>query len=167
MKKQYFFIALFLLICLLIYLFYRTDKTVVNEVVIRAISWDTYLSLRDSVKRILPLNEFIIYSLPEGLWAFCITLTSLPYYLQVNKSRIDCKYIPLVWCVGLEIAQLFHVTNGRFDPMDISVTVIFWMIALLGFDGDLEKQHLMTPINGRRMLCFLTYGIIYLAHVAQ
>lgn len=165
MKKHYYFIIASLLVSLAIYLFYRTEKTVVNEVVIRTISFDQYDSLRQAVNRFLPLNEFVIYSLPGGLWTFCITLTSRPYYIQQKNWRIDCLVVPLLCCIGLEIAQLFHITNGRFDPMDIWVTFFFWAIAATAFHDKVDKQNLLTPINGKRMVCFVSYGIVYLAHV--
>jgi hypothetical protein len=70
-------------------------------------------------------------------------------------------------CIGLEIAQLLHVTKGRFDPMDIWVTILFWAIAAFAFDDKVDKQDLLTPINERRMVCFVSYGIVYLAHVLE
>ena len=167
MKKNYYLVVASLLVSLAIYLFYRTDKTVVNEILIRTISFDNYVALRHAVSRFLPLNEFVIYSLPEGLWTFCITLTSRPYYIQRKSLRIDCVVVPLICCIGLEIAQLLHITKGRFDPMDIWATIFFWGIAAFAFGNKVNKQNLLTPINGRRMVCFISYGIVYLAHVLE
>src|SRR5690349_19985466 len=113
MKKHYSFITASLLLSLASNLIYRTDKTVVNAVAIRTISFDNYVSLRQAINRYFPLNNFVIYSLPEGLWAFSITLTSKPYFIQQKNRRIDCRFAPLVCCIGLEIAQLLHVTKGR------------------------------------------------------
>jgi hypothetical protein len=140
---------------------------VVNEIVIRTISFDTYATLRKVVIRFLPLNELVIYSLPEGLWVFCITLTSKPYYIQQENRRINCAVIPLLFCVGLEVFQLLHFTSGRFDLMDILVSVIFWLIAAFSFDDEPNKQNILTPLNGRTMVCFITYGIVYLSHVLE
>lgn len=167
MKKHYYFITAALLVSLAIYLFYRTEKTVVNEVVIRTISFDHYVSLRQSVNRFLPLNEFVIYSLPGGLWTFCTTLTSKPYYIRQKNMQMDCVVAPLIFSIGLEITQLLHLTKGRFDPMDIWATLSFWAIAVFAFREKLEKQNLLAPINGSRMVCFLSYGVVYLAHVLE
>jgi hypothetical protein len=167
MKKQYCLIAASLLLSLAIYLFYRTDKTVINEVVIRTISFGHYESLRHAVSRYFPLNEFVIYSVPGGLWTFCITLTSRPYYIQQGSWRIDCVVAPLICTIGLEITQLLHLTKGRFDPMDIWVALFFWAVAVFAFPDKAEKQNLLTPINGKRMVCFLSYCIVYLAHVLE
>jgi hypothetical protein len=167
MKKHYYVITASLLVSFAIYLFYRTDKTVVNEVVIRTISYDHYTSLRQSVNRFLPLNAFVIYSLPGGLWTFCITLISKPYYIRQKNWRMDCVVAPLIFCIGLEITQLLHLTKGRFDPIDIWATICFWAIAVFAFRDKTDKQNLVRPINGKRMLCFLSYGIVYLAHVLE
>lgn len=167
MRKLYYFILAPLLLSLFIYLFYRTEKTVVNEIVIRAISFDTYATLRKVVNRLLPLNELVIYSLPEGLWVFCITLTSRPYYILQENRRINCVVVPLIVFVGLELAQLLHFTNGRFDPMDILVSALFWFIAAFAFDDKLDKQNILIPLNGRKLVCFLTYVIVYLSHVME
>ena len=167
MRTRYCFIVAALLVSLFIYLFYRTEKTVVNELLIRAISFDNYTSLKKAITGFLPLNELIIYSLPEGLWVFCITLTSTPFYIRSKNRKINGVVIPIVFCIGLELCQLLHFTRGRFDYMDILVSVIFWLIAVFAFEDKLEKQNILTPLNGRRVVCFMTYGIVYLSHVLE
>jgi len=167
MKKQYVLIGLSLLISLFIYLFYRTERTVVNELVIRLISVETYMNLKTSILRILPLNDVAVYSLPEGLWMFCITLTSKPYYIRLNGWRIDCVCIPLIFCLTLEMLQLLHVTNGRFDLMDIGIFVLFWLLGRFKLNEGVEKRHLWTQMNGKTWVCLSSYGIVYLAHVLK
>ena len=167
MKRKYIFICVSLLISLFIYLFYRTEKTVVNEIVIRMISYETYTSLKAHIVKLLPLNDIVIYSLPEGLWVFCITLTSKPYYIRLNNWRIDCVFIPLVFCFGLEIFQLFHLTNGRFDCMDIGISTIFWLIGNYAFSDKADKQNILASLNSKSMVCIATYCIVYLSHVIK
>jgi hypothetical protein len=165
MKKEYILIGISLLISLFIYLFYRTEKTLVNELVIRLISVEAYTRLKAVIVHTLPLNNVVIYSLPEGLWIFCITLTSKPYYIGRNTWRMDCIYIPLIFCFSLEILQLFHVTNGRFDIMDIGIFVLFWLLGRYGLPDSPGKQHIFTRVNSNTFVCWVSYGIVYLAHV--
>lgn len=167
MKKNYLLIGLSLLISLFIYLFYRTERTVINEMLIRVISAGTYAGLRGAVAHNLPLNDIVIYSLPEGLWIFCITLTSQPYFVRVNGRRVDCVYFPLIFCISLELLQLVHVTNGRFDWMDILVSVLFWLAGRYLLKNTGEKKHILTDVNIRTLICLLSYGIVYLAHVVK
>lgn len=167
MRKQYAFIIASLLVSLFIYVFYRTEKTVVNELLIRSISFDTYAALKREIIRILPLHAFVIYSLPEGLWVFCITLTSKPYYIQQEKLRIQGVMIPILFCVGLEIFQWLHFTNGRFDLNDIGVSLVGWLLAVVAFDDKVAKQNILTPMNGNRIVCLGSYGVVYLSHVLE
>lgn len=167
MSRKYIFICVSLLISLFIYLFYRTDRTVVNEIVIRMISFGTYTMLKAHIVKVLPFNDIVVYSLPEGLWVFCITLTSKPYYIKLNNWRMDCVFIPLIFCFGLEILQLFHITNGRFDLMDIGISAIFWLIGNYAFSDRSDKQNILTSLNSKTMVCLASYCIVYLAHVIK
>lgn len=165
MKKEYVFIGASLLISLFIYLFYRTDQTLINELVARLISVAAYTRLKATISHNLPLSDILVYSLPEGLWIFCITLTSKPFYIDLNGQRINCVYIPLIFCFSLEILQLFHVTNGRFDFMDIAFFVLFWLLGNYSLQGSLEKKHILSSVNSKTYVFLASYAIVYLAHV--
>jgi hypothetical protein len=164
-RKQYFFIILCLLISLFIYLFYRTEKTIINEIFIAIISFDSFIELRSSIKNVIPLNEHIIYSLPEGLWVFCITLTSKHLFLKVDSRKINLVYFPLIFSIGLELFQLLHLTNGRFDFWDIAFSLVFWIIAyyLSPYKG--KRQNILNPFNFKSFICVISYLIVHLAHV--
>jgi hypothetical protein len=164
-KKNYFLIVLSLLISLFIYLFYRTEKTVVNEIFISLISFEKFLELRKTITNILSLNEHIIYSLPEGLWVFCITLTSKHLFLKVGNSEINLLFLPLIFSIGLELFQLLHLTNGQFDIWDIAFSVISWFIANYLITHKSTKQNILHPFSTRSFICLFSYLIVYLAHV--
>ena len=167
MKKQYVLIGVSLLICLFIYLFYRTERTLVNDLYIRLTSLDDYTKLKAYIVGRLPLPPLIIYSLPEGLWMFCITLTSKHYYIAWKKWRLDCVYIPLLFCFSLEMLQLIHLTNGRFDLMDIYLFTVFWFLGRSVLTQPDEKQNILGKFNTKMMVCVASYGIVYLAHVLK
>ncbi|MDI9364128.1 MAG: hypothetical protein QM541_04190 [Flavobacterium sp.] len=165
MKKNYCYIALSLLLSLFVYLFYRTEKTVINEIFISIISFDKFAELRKEITNILPLNEHIIYSLPEGLWVFCITLTSKHLFLKVGKLEINLFFIPLVFSIGLELFQLLHLTNGRFDFWDIGFSILFWAVANYLINYKSIRQNILQPFTLKSFICLLSYLIVYLAHV--
>ncbi|HJP63083.1 MAG TPA: hypothetical protein VJ844_06550 [Mucilaginibacter sp.] len=167
MRKNYILICLALLISLFIYLFYRTGRTVVNDIVIRMISLQTYTTLKAHIVRMIPLNDTVIYSLPEGLWVFCITLTSKPYYIRLNQWRFNYIFIPLIFCVMLELFQLFHITRGRFDFMDIGVSVVFWLLGSYVSRDGAEKKNMFTRPDFQLMVCWASYAIVYLSHVLK
>jgi hypothetical protein len=165
MKQKYIFICGALLISLFIYLFYRTERTVATNIFIKIVSFDTYAALKASIVNVLPLNNIVIYSLPEGLWVLCITLTSKSYYISLRNWRFDCIFIPLIFCFTLEILQLFHITNGRFDLMDIGFCIVFWILGSLILRDKVEKQNIVTWPNSKSFVCLASYGIVYLSHV--
>lgn len=165
MKKHYWYIFFALIISLFIYVFYRTDKTLVNQIIIQSISFRTYQSLKQTITSSLPLNEYLIYSLPEGLWVFCITLTSKEFYFDLFKKRINCVFIPLLFVVALELFQLLHITNGYFDFFDIGISLFFWFIAAKIIDTQQRLENLFHSLNYSSLFCLLSYCIVYLAHV--
>lgn len=154
-----------LLVSLFIYLFYRTERTVITEIFISIISHETYVALKLPIKNSLPLDPHIIYSLPEGLWVFCITLTSKYLFFKIGKIEINCVFIPLAFSIGLELFQMFHYTNGRFDYWDIGFSVFFWAIANFLIKYKSGKQNILSPITTKSILCVISYAIVYLAHV--
>jgi hypothetical protein len=165
MKKQSVLISISLFISLFIYLFYRTDRTLVNRIAIHLISLPAYNGLKASVAAAFPLHDIIIFSLPEGLWVFCITLTSAHYYIRLAGRQMDCLYFPLIFSVGLELLQLLHITNGRFDIMDIGVSLLFWLLGTYLVNARHQKQNILTQLNFKTTVCLTSYCIVYFAHV--
>ncbi|SKB87059.1 hypothetical protein [Daejeonella lutea] len=165
MRKNYLLIGTALLLSLLIYVLYRTERTVVNEILLTIISSGEFHALRNHITSALPLNDHIIYSLPEGLWVFSITITSRLLFIKVKGTEFNLIFIPLLFSIGLEIFQLLQFTNGRFDFWDIGASVFFWIIARYAVLDNQERQNIFDPVNFRSVLCILSYIIVYLAHV--
>jgi hypothetical protein len=166
-KKHYLLIGASLMASLFVYLFYRTEKTVINELVIRILTKENYLHIRSIVNHQLKLTPSMVYSLPEGLWVFCITLTSKRFYVPIFSKQVDGVWFPLVFATGLELLQLSGVTNGRFDILDIGFSIAFWLAGTFLIPSADEKQNFLKPINVKSTLCLASYGIVYLAHVLE
>lgn len=165
MKKHITLIVLSLLISLFIYVFYRTENTLVNKIIISIFSIDSYRVVKNSIISILVLNDYIIYSLPEGLWVFCITITSGFFYLELKNIRLSLVIIPLLLAIVMEFCQLFHFTNGRFDVIDIIFAIAFWLLALLVIGGNNAREPLFKTFDAKTVLCMCSYCIVYMAHV--
>jgi hypothetical protein len=165
MRKKYSLFILCLMLSLFIYLFYRTEKTVINEIAIALISLEQFVALRNCIVKILPLNEHIIYSLPEGLWVFCIAITSTGLYFSLCKIKVSLLFAPIVFSLGLELLQLLHITNGRFDFWDIGLSIFAWIIANYYITNNIKKQNILNPFNYSSGLCIISYLIVFLAHV--
>ena len=167
MKKKYWLIILPLLLSLYIYLFYRTEKTIINQLFIAVFSRTRFTAWRTFVTAALPLNKHIIYSLPEGLWVFCITLTSNFLFITVYKRKFNLLFLPLIFSIGLELLQLLHITNGRFDFWDIAVSIACWVAAVIIMKRKSVTQNILKPFTVNGFVCVASYAIVYLAHVVR
>jgi len=167
MKKKYWLITLSLLVSLFIYLFYRTEKTIINQIAISILSLHRFVAWRSFVTKLLPLNEHIVYSLPEGLWVFCITLTSNFLFVKLYNRKINLLFLPLVFSIGLEFLQLLHITNGRFDFWDIGISVACWATAIYVMKRKSVTQNILKPFTINGFVCVASYLIVYLAHVSR
>jgi len=167
MKKKYWLITLSLLVSLFIYLFYRTEKTIINQIAISILSLHRFVAWRSFMTKLLPLNEHIVYSLPEGLWVFCITLTSNFLFVKLYNRKINLLFLPLVFSIGLEFLQLLHITNGRFDFWDIGISVACWAMAIYVMKRKSVTQNILKPFTINGFVCVASYLIVYLAHVSR
>jgi hypothetical protein len=166
MKKACSIIAA-LLMSLFIYVFYRSEKTVVNELIILIISFDTYTTIKSIITNTIPLNETIIFSLPGGLWVYCATALSHDFYLEIRKYRIQFIVVPISFAIGLEFCQLIHFTNGTFDIWDIAFYKIFWLISYYSSRCYGLQQNILSPFTLPGFICLACFLSVYLAHVSQ
>jgi hypothetical protein len=132
---------------------------------IMLLSREHYIALKQSIQNTLPLHDFIIFSLPEGLWVFCITLTSRGFYIKVQKLKLNCIIFPPIIAIGLEFFQLFGVANGRFDYADIVFSLLFWSLGCYITLPSVPQKQLFKSFDDRTAVCVLSYAIIFLAHV--
>lgn len=165
MKRSTFLLINALLLSLFIYLFYRTDRTLINSMFNYIFGSENYQSLKTEVRTYLPLNEFLIFSLPEGLWVFCITITAKDLYVKIAKTEIHVAILPLVFVLGLELLQFLHIANGTFDIVDILTAVLCWMVGFFLIEDELPKQYLLKKADKRSLVFLASYLIVYLAHV--
>ena len=163
--RFYFLICLALAISLFIYLFYRTEKTIINELLIQLISVEKYSDIKTYISSLIPLKEFEIYSLPQGLWVFCTALTSKHFYLKFFDQKINLSYLPIVLAVVIELIQLLHWTDGRFDPIDLLFSVIFWVFGTYIFKSPYQKDNIFPITNLRSLSCIFCYSIVFLGCV--
>ncbi|RAW02187.1 hypothetical protein [Pseudochryseolinea flava] len=164
MRRRY-SITIALLVSLFVYVFYRSDKTVVNELITLLLSPASYSYMKQIVLTTVPLPKLIIYSLPGGLWIFCVTSLAQDFYITVKAYVINLYLIPILFAIGLEICQLMHLTNGSFDVWDIVSYGLFWMLAMNTRRADATQQNLLAPFTVRGFTCLACFLSVYLAHV--
>jgi hypothetical protein len=137
----------------------------VNELVISILSFDTYSGIKTAIINAVPLNKLIIFSLPGGLWIFCVTALSQDFYVRIKNYKIQLSLVPVLFTIGLEFGQLIHLTNGRFDLWDIAFYLMFWMIARYSYLFHRSQQNILSPFTLRGFTCLVCFVSVYLAHV--
>jgi hypothetical protein len=167
MRKTYSLVVIILFVSLFIYLFYRTEKTVVNELMILFLSFDTFAEIRSGITKAIPLNKAVIFSLPGGLWVFCTTVLAKDLYMKIGNHKIQLVLVPILFAVGLEFCQLIHITRGTFDLWDIGFYLVFWLLAYGGFQPRNPQQNIMSSFTLRGYFCLVCFLSVYLAHVSQ
>lgn len=77
------------------------------------------------------LGEFILYSLPDGLWYAALLIILIPLgqiNSQLNRSLI---IIGILLPFILEILQFFRMLIGTFDTIDLITYVLTFLIIML------------------------------------
>ena len=166
MKRTYSLIAIALVASLSIYLFYRTEKTVVNELALFFFSSGTFSLIRNIIANAIPLNDQIIYSLPGGLWVFCTTVLAKDLYTKFRDRQIPMVAIPVLFAVGLEVCQLIHLTKGTFDLWDVAFSVMFWLIAYFGFQFNTARLTILSTFARNGFIWLASFLAVFLAHVS-
>lgn len=167
MRKYIPLIGVSMLVSLFIYLFYRTDKTVINQLVLMLVSEHSYHYWKELVSESIPLKPIVVYSLPEGLWVFCITLTSRFFRLEILWFRLNIAVVPLILAILMEMFQLLHLSKGTFDPADLLFASVFWWAAYIHTDPGQELRNLRLKADFNSLSCMFSYSIVYLAHVIK
>ncbi len=154
-----------LLCSLFVYLFYRTEKTVITALCARV--WGSaFEAARKTFQAKLPLPEFVVYNLPEMLWVATFTLLAGRLYIRFRGLKMFCFWLPLFAAAGLELLQILPSFPGRFDWMDLGGSIVAWAIAAgIPFHKGKRPQNLFRPFNRRSFAFAACYVLMYLAHV--
>lgn len=152
MKKYALYITIPLCISLIIYLFFRSEHIVVNQIMYDLVSHQTH---RASFK----LSDFLIYNLPQGFWVFSTTLISRNLYIK----KFNLAFLPLIFSFYIEFIQYFHLTNGTFDFWDLFTATIGFLVAYFFVDCPYKKEQLLCHFNFRTVLFSFSYLIVFLS----
>lgn len=110
--------ALPLLASLGIYVLFRPRNTIVNKLLFQ------FMTTKPPMLR-LTYGRWIVQSLPGALWLYSfLNFSALP-------TRRLLSLLPLAMALGIEVLQYLHITDGRFDWLD----VVCYLAAYLVFSG--------------------------------
>jgi len=152
-------ISLFLmLVALFIYVFYRPEETVACQLW-AALPFSVWVDLKN-LRQTLPLNTFLVYSFPAGLWVFSTTILSFKQSLTILNHKLSLVYLPILYGVGLEFMQSWGLTDGTFDYFDLGAMLIAWAgaVAYLSFQNKRGQEG--SKISKLVVVC---YAVLILA----
>lgn len=161
-KVLFYTITVFLplIVALVIYVLYRPDSTLVNQLFIGLFSTETLDSFRSLFSNKGVIKPYVIYSFPNALWIFSTTILSVKHSIHIFKWVLPLSITPVLYCLLLEMCQLLHLTNGTFDLIDVLTSIIFWALAIMcmkTIDWHSIRVSWMKP------MVFFSYAILILS----
>lgn len=153
---NYTVLSLLGLTCLLIYLFYRSEDMMLNQYLL--FTFPKLVSIKEAITQWLPLNDFLVYNFPAGLWVF--TLTILLKNVQINwySYRFSLNAVPLGLGLLIELLQFLKLTDGTFDLLDVYTMLAFFMTTQLFYTN---TQLEMDSHNRQPILAFIGVAILF------
>lgn len=109
---------------------------------LKVFSWVRYLGWEEAVMgaqatvstqaKIIP--NWILFSLPDGLWAYSLTCSMLMIWRDsASSQRYLWISMGLLLSLGGEFGQFVHLVPGVVDQLDVIVTFVMVLLALLWF----------------------------------
>ena len=118
-KEVLFYSMLFLLgaICFLIYLFYRPEEIILNKYFY--ITLPSLHDFKSNLNNSIPLNNFIIYNLPAGIWVLSLSLIFKNINIRMLKRWFRLCTIPLAIGIIIELMHyIFQLKNRIQNYLD-------------------------------------------------
>ncbi|TGE29329.1 hypothetical protein [Hymenobacter metallicola] len=103
-----------LVVSLIIYVLFRSRSTIVNKLLFH------FLANKPPVLR-LTYCRWIVYNLPGALWLYSFLSFSALH------TRRWLSVLPLLLALGIEVLQYLHITDGRFDWLDVAFYTGAWL----------------------------------------
>ncbi len=151
MKKYHLYIFFPLFVSLVLYVFFRSENIVINQII---------YNFYPKPFRFSPnFSNFLIYNFPQGLWVFSTTLVSKNLYLR----KFNLAFLSLIFSFYIEAIQYYHLTNGTFDYWDLITAFVSFTIAYYGIPCPYKKEQLLKRFNFRTVLFSFCYLIVFLS----
>lgn len=135
-----------MLLCIFIYVFCRPEDVLMQQVVAAILGQERL----GEWKSLLNLNfaDWIIYNLPGMLWLFsALFATGLVLKTKSIASKVIVAALISAVPIGMEICQLYHITDGTFDWLDllffgIAIILAPLLVKLFSVSLDKDQKHL-------------------------
>jgi hypothetical protein len=105
------------LLAALIYFLYRDGNILFNQI-FSTFGFDG-IQEKQRIQELLPMPAWIIYSVPGGIWVYITSVIASKFEKTSVVMYISIFSVPTIYATGLEFCQLFHLTDGTFDWVDL------------------------------------------------
>ena len=163
--KKYAAMLAALSISAFIYLFYRTNQTLLNQLFAVVFGNDNYLFLKSFFHSNLKLPSQIIYSLPGALWVWVISIASRDVFIDFKGKKISFVVLPIIVALGFELFQYLHWTNGHFDWWDVIYSTAFWLLSFISLNKQKRSSNDTYTKLHYNLVFVGSYLIVFFAHV--
>lgn len=110
-----------------IYLLFRSENTLLFQWV-KTIGLESFLfALRENSLSI-KIPNWLLYSLPDGLWVYAFTTALLLFWQGKNSFWI---WTPIFTSIIFEFAQATKIIQGTFDVLDLLFSAMAFTLSKL------------------------------------
>jgi len=146
-----------LLIGGMIYILFRQDN-------LKMFDWLNYLGLEPVIKFLranitLELPDWIIYSLPDGIWIFALmNLMIILWKGEINSRNFIWLMMPFSFAVLNEIGQGLGFVTGTFSYPDLLFYLIGGIIPLLS----IKESKMVSDLKFKNLRhCISIFGFVF------
>lgn len=113
----------------LIYVLFRSTKLLMFR-------WFEFVGIMPLILHLrihhVTLPGWVLFSLPDALWVYSLTLFVGILWYNGNKKRLLIIFLFSLACgAGTECAQYFHLIPGYFDIIDLCFQILATVTAIL------------------------------------
>lgn len=132
----------------MIYIIYRSESLLM-------FSWFNKLSINPLIEMLRSYNNFllpkwVVYSLPNGLWAFSLLNGIILIWNDISNKHFLFWLLLIVFLLIMsELGQFFGLIQGTFDKTDfiIILTVIFVTVSNLLLKSWKKRRYYLSTLE--------------------
>lgn len=110
-----------------IYLLFRSENILLFQWV-QKIGFESFLTTLRENSLSIKVPNWLLYSLPDGLWVYAFTAALFLFWKGKNSIWI---WIPIFTSVLFEVAQATKIIPGTFDFIDLLFSAIAFTLSKL------------------------------------
>ena len=88
-------------------------------------------ALREICGSIRPSSEWLLFSLPDGLWLYGFACFMHVTWRGNGVEACGWRWLPLALALGSETAQGLGILQGTFDPADVVTYLAAFAVAAM------------------------------------